>query len=108
MEVFILEVNIWEIPKFCHIIWGIDILFEKLSPEIGGWIWETPFAHYAGLVQSGKVGKSQGKLGNSSGAQGEKYRLKFESQWISNLEYFSFYGFNSFEVFLSFDRGNKN
>ena len=57
MEVFILEVNISEIPKFCHIIWGIDILFEKLSPEIGGWIWETPFAHYAGLVQSGKVGK---------------------------------------------------
>ena len=59
-------------------------------------------------AKSGKVRKSQGKLGNSSGAQGEKYRLKFESQWISNLEYFSFYGFNSFEVFLSFDRGNKN
>ena len=24
-----------------------DILFEKLKPEIGGWIWKTPFAHYA-------------------------------------------------------------
>ena len=25
--------------------WGIDILFERLLPEIGGWIWKTPFAH---------------------------------------------------------------
>ena len=31
-------------------------------------------------VKSGKVRKNQGKLGNSSGAQGEKSRLKFESQ----------------------------
>ena len=53
----------------------------------------------SGLVQSG----------NSSGGQREKYSLSFESsQGISNLQYFSFYGFNSFEVFLSFDCGNKN
>ena len=25
--------------------WGIDILFEKLAPEIGGWIWKAIFAH---------------------------------------------------------------
>ena len=29
------------------LIWGIDILFEKLTPEIGGWIWKAPFEHYA-------------------------------------------------------------
>ena len=51
---------------------------------------------------------SQGRSGNSSGGQGEKYSLKFESQGISNLQYFSFYGFNSFEAFLSFDGGSKN
>ena len=26
--------------------WGIDILFEKLTLEIGDWNWETPFALY--------------------------------------------------------------
>ena len=26
--------------------WGIDILFEKLTLEIGAWNWETPFALY--------------------------------------------------------------
>ena len=27
--------------------WGIDILFEKLTPEIGSRIWKTPLAHNA-------------------------------------------------------------
>ena len=27
--------------------WGIDILFENLTPEIGGWIWKTHFAYSA-------------------------------------------------------------
>ena len=59
-------------------------------------------------VKSRKVKKSQGKSRNSSGGLGEKYILKFESQGISNLQYFSFNGFNSFEIFLSFDCGKKN
>ena len=48
------------------------------------------------------------KSGNSPGGQGEKHSLKFDSQGIYDLQYFSFYGFNSFEVFLSFDCGSKN
>ena len=31
----------------CHVVWGIDISFKKLTPEIGGWIWKAPFAHNA-------------------------------------------------------------
>ena len=31
----------------CYIVWGIDISFEKLTPEIGGWLWKEPFAHNA-------------------------------------------------------------
>ena len=27
--------------------WGIKILFEKLMPEIGGWILKAPFVHCA-------------------------------------------------------------
>ena len=45
--------------------------------------------------------------GNSSRGQGEKYSVKFESPEIYNLQYLSFYGFNSFKVFLSFDCGNE-
>ena len=30
--------------RLCRVIWGIDI-FEKLTPEIGGWIRKNPFAH---------------------------------------------------------------
>ena len=29
------------------LIWVIDIVFEKLTPQIGDWIWKTPSAHYA-------------------------------------------------------------
>ena len=56
----------------------------------------------------GKLGES----GNSSGGQRErereKYSLKFESQGVSDLQYFWFYDFDSFKVFLSFDCENKN
>ena len=31
----------------CHVISGTDILFEKLTREIGGWNWKTTFAHNA-------------------------------------------------------------
>ena len=30
--------------------WGIDILLEKLTPETGGWIWETSFLHEYAFV----------------------------------------------------------
>ena len=30
-----------------HWPWVIDILFEKLTPQIGDSIWKTPFAHFA-------------------------------------------------------------
>ena len=30
---------------------GIDILFEKLTQEIGSWIWKTSFARYASGVR---------------------------------------------------------
>ena len=30
--------------------WIIDILFEKLTPQVGRWIWKTPSAHYASGV----------------------------------------------------------
>ena len=41
-------------------------------------------------VKSRKVEKSQGKSGNCSGGQGEKYSLKFESRefLISNISHF--------------------
>ena len=55
MEGFILKVYSWVVSKVvsCSIYfmltlnWGINILFEKLTPEIGGWIREISFAHYA-------------------------------------------------------------
>ena len=28
------------------LIWGNDILFEKLASEVGGWIWKALFANY--------------------------------------------------------------
>ena len=51
MKVFLLNVLIVRrsqvVPCLIFFIlthtWGIDILFEKLAPETGGWIWETPF-----------------------------------------------------------------
>ena len=30
--------------------WVIDILLEKLTPQIGDWIWKTPSAHYFSWV----------------------------------------------------------
>ena len=33
--------------KVVPVIWGIYILFEKLTPEIGSWIWKAPVAHNA-------------------------------------------------------------
>ena len=30
-----------------NVIWGTNILFEKLTPEMGGCIWKTLFAHNA-------------------------------------------------------------
>ena len=30
--------------------WVIDLLFEKLTPQIGDWIWKTPFQHFASGV----------------------------------------------------------
>ena len=75
---------------------------------------------HAGLVQSEKVGKktmvfskirenrkSQRKSGNSFGVQGEMYSLKFKSHEVSNLQYFLFNGFTSFEILLFFDCRNK-
>ena len=57
MERFILEVNVngLQVSKVvsCSVFlmltltWGIYILFEKLTPEIGGCICKTPFAQYA-------------------------------------------------------------
>ena len=52
MEGFILKVNSWEISKvvpcllsiMLTLTWGIDISFEKLALETGGWIWKTPFS----------------------------------------------------------------
>ena len=49
---FILKVNSWEILVVvsCSVFlmltltWDIDILFEKLTAETGGWIRNTPFA----------------------------------------------------------------
>ena len=47
MEVLILRLIVKRLGgfKLCHVIWGIDISFEKLTPEIGFWIWKAPFAH---------------------------------------------------------------
>ena len=45
-----LRLIVKEVKRFqmlCHVIWGTDILFEKLLPKIGGWIWKTPFAYNA-------------------------------------------------------------
>ena len=62
-----------------------------------------------GLVQSGKVRKKTMVFSKVRESQvREKYSLKFESQGITNLQCFSFYGFSSFEAFLSFDYENKN
>ena len=36
MEGFILEVNSSDVSKLSYVIWGIDISFENLTPEIGG------------------------------------------------------------------------
>ena len=50
MEGLILDVNSSEAKRFqrlSHVIWGIVILFEKLTPEIGSWIWKTLFSHNA-------------------------------------------------------------
>ena len=54
MEGFILEVNGWVVSKVMSCLvslmltltWSIDILSKKLTPEIGGWILKTPFAHH--------------------------------------------------------------
>ena len=42
MEGFILRLIVKRFQRSCYVIWGTDILFEKLTPEIGGWIWKTP------------------------------------------------------------------
>ena len=55
MKRLIFEVNSSEASKVvsCSVSlmltlnWGIDTLFEKLTSEIGVWIWKTPFAQYA-------------------------------------------------------------
>ena len=33
--------------SFAHVDTDFDILFEKLTAQIGGWICKTPYAHYA-------------------------------------------------------------
>ena len=55
MEGFIPGVNIWEVPKVVScslslmltLTLSTNILFEKLAPQIGGWIWKSRSAHYA-------------------------------------------------------------
>ena len=55
MEGFIPGVNIWEVPKvvLCSLslmltlTLSTNILFEKLAPQIGDWIWKSRSAHYA-------------------------------------------------------------
>ena len=42
--------------------WGIDTLFQKLAPHIGGWIWKTPFAHYAPGVEDPNLDKKYVQL----------------------------------------------
>ena len=32
-----------QFPFMLTLTRGIDILFEKLTPETGGWIWKAPF-----------------------------------------------------------------
>ena len=31
-----MDFPVMDFQRLCHVIWGIDILFEKLTPEIGG------------------------------------------------------------------------
>lgn len=58
------EVNSYKLSKVVSFsislmltsIWGTDILFEPLTPQLEGWIWKTFFAHDAsgvgGFMQS--------------------------------------------------------
>ena len=43
----ILRLIVKRFQRFCHLLWDSDILFEKLTPEIGSWIWKTSFANNA-------------------------------------------------------------
>ena len=36
--------------SFPHVDPDLNILFEKLTAQIGGWIWKTPPAHYTSEV----------------------------------------------------------
>ena len=36
--------------SYWPLTWLIDILFEKLTPQIWDWIWKAPFAHFASGV----------------------------------------------------------
>ena len=55
MEGFIFEVYVNKVSEaesssvslLLTLTWGIDILVEKLTPQIGDWIWKTPSAHYS-------------------------------------------------------------
>ena len=55
MEGFIFEVYVKEISEaesssvslLLTLTWGIDILVEKLTPQVGDSIWKTPSAHYS-------------------------------------------------------------
>ena len=54
MEEFIFKFIMWEVSKveshsvflMFTLTWGIDLLFEKLTPQIRGWIWKTLSAYY--------------------------------------------------------------
>ena len=55
MKGFIFEVCSWELKRFeklCHVIWGTNMLFEKLTLETEGCIWKTHSAHNAVLLRS--------------------------------------------------------
>ena len=36
--------------RLCHVMCGINILFETLTPEIGGLIWKSPIVHNASVA----------------------------------------------------------
>ena len=37
----------FQFPFMLNLTWGIDVLFEKLTVETEGWIWEKNPFHYA-------------------------------------------------------------
>ena len=57
--------------------WGIDTLFEKLTRQIGSWIWKTPFGfvHYASEVEGPNLDK-------------EYVRLPDPALWNNNINFF--------------------